>query len=321
MVTDGPRRDRAGARRHGRPQDRRRFPARIAPEAQVWISDPSWENHRALFEGAGFAVNTYRYYDAATHGLDFDGMIADLDAAPAGVDRRAARLLPQSDGRRSDPGAVAADHRSRARTRPRAVSRPRLSGLRATASTPTAPSCATLPRRRGRCSCPARSPSRSRCTASASARCPSSPPTRTKPRACCRRSSASSAPTIRIRRRTADRSSPPCSTIAGAARAVGQRARRDARPHPPLRAVARRQASRARCRSADFEFVLAQRGMFSYSGLTKDAVHRLRARILDLRDRHRPHLRRRAQLTQHRLRRGRDRQGDRLTFAGAARAF
>ena len=58
------------------------FLKRIAPEAQVWISDPSWENHRALFESAGFAVNTYRYYDAATHGLDFDGMIADLDQLP-----------------------------------------------------------------------------------------------------------------------------------------------------------------------------------------------------------------------------------------------
>jgi aromatic-amino-acid transaminase len=61
------------------------FLRRIAPGAQVWISEPSWENHRALFEGAGFAVNNYRYYDAATHGLDFAGMIADLDRLPAGA--------------------------------------------------------------------------------------------------------------------------------------------------------------------------------------------------------------------------------------------
>ncbi|MEO8304871.1 MAG: amino acid aminotransferase [Betaproteobacteria bacterium] len=61
------------------------FLRRFAPEAQVWISDPSWENHRALFEGAGFAVNYYRYYDAATHGLDFDGMIADLDRLAPGA--------------------------------------------------------------------------------------------------------------------------------------------------------------------------------------------------------------------------------------------
>ena len=40
------------------------FLRKFAPGAQVWISDPSWENHRALFEGAGFAVNQYAYYDA-----------------------------------------------------------------------------------------------------------------------------------------------------------------------------------------------------------------------------------------------------------------
>ena len=61
------------------------FLRRFAPGAQVWISEPSWENHRALFEGAGFTVNNYRYYDAATHGLDFAGMIADLDRLPAGT--------------------------------------------------------------------------------------------------------------------------------------------------------------------------------------------------------------------------------------------
>ena len=57
---------------------------RVAPKAEVWISDPSWENHRALFENAGFAVHTYPYYQAGTHGLDFTGMIASLRAMPAG---------------------------------------------------------------------------------------------------------------------------------------------------------------------------------------------------------------------------------------------
>ena len=57
---------------------------RISPDAQVWISDPSWENHRALFEGAGITVNTYPYYHAASHGLDFDGMIGTLRGLPAG---------------------------------------------------------------------------------------------------------------------------------------------------------------------------------------------------------------------------------------------
>ncbi len=54
---------------------------RINPNASVLISDPSWENHRALFEGAGFKVSTYRYYEATTHGVDFAGMQKALNAA------------------------------------------------------------------------------------------------------------------------------------------------------------------------------------------------------------------------------------------------
>jgi aromatic-amino-acid transaminase len=61
------------------------FLKRIKPDAQVLISDPSWENHRALFEGAGFRVGTYPYYDAATRSLNFAGMCAALRAAPAGT--------------------------------------------------------------------------------------------------------------------------------------------------------------------------------------------------------------------------------------------
>lgn len=61
------------------------FLRRFAPGAQVWISDPSWENHRALFEGAGFAVNSYPYYSALTHGLDFEDMIGALERLPAGA--------------------------------------------------------------------------------------------------------------------------------------------------------------------------------------------------------------------------------------------
>ncbi|MBK9246079.1 MAG: aspartate/tyrosine/aromatic aminotransferase [Burkholderiales bacterium] len=61
------------------------FLKRINPGAKVLISDPSWENHRALFEGAGFQVAAYPYYDPATHGLDFAGMCAALRAAPAGT--------------------------------------------------------------------------------------------------------------------------------------------------------------------------------------------------------------------------------------------
>ena len=44
------------------------FLKNIGPDATVWISDPSWENHRQLFEAAGFTVKNYPYYDAKTHG-------------------------------------------------------------------------------------------------------------------------------------------------------------------------------------------------------------------------------------------------------------
>ena len=61
------------------------FLKRLNPNAKVLISDPSWENHRALFTNAGFTVESYRYYDAANRGVDFDGMLADLNAAAAGT--------------------------------------------------------------------------------------------------------------------------------------------------------------------------------------------------------------------------------------------
>jgi aromatic-amino-acid transaminase len=58
---------------------------RLAPGARVMISEPSWENHRALFEAAGFEVQSYPYYDPATHGLDFQGMLGALGRAAAGT--------------------------------------------------------------------------------------------------------------------------------------------------------------------------------------------------------------------------------------------
>jgi aromatic-amino-acid transaminase len=60
------------------------FLKRLLPEAKVYISDPSWENHRALFEAAGFAVASYPYYDAASRGVRFDAMMACLGGLPAG---------------------------------------------------------------------------------------------------------------------------------------------------------------------------------------------------------------------------------------------
>lgn len=60
------------------------FLKRFNSKATVWISNPSWENHRALFESAGFEVKNYAYYDAAAKGLNFNGLIADLEKLPAG---------------------------------------------------------------------------------------------------------------------------------------------------------------------------------------------------------------------------------------------
>ena len=56
---------------------------RLLPQAKIYISDPSWENHRALFESAGFAVETYPYYDASSRGIAFDATKAALNAFPA----------------------------------------------------------------------------------------------------------------------------------------------------------------------------------------------------------------------------------------------
>jgi len=60
------------------------FLRRLSPAAEVWISDPSWENHRALFENAGFKVNSYPYYDATTRGVNFPAMLAALNGMPSG---------------------------------------------------------------------------------------------------------------------------------------------------------------------------------------------------------------------------------------------
>lgn len=61
------------------------FLKRVNPDAQVYISDPSWENHRALFARAGFDVETYPYYDAANRSVDIDGMLTTLGGLEAGT--------------------------------------------------------------------------------------------------------------------------------------------------------------------------------------------------------------------------------------------
>jgi len=52
------------------------------PDSEMWISDPAWDNHHAIFNGAGISTHTYRYYDSATRGLDFEGMVEALAQLP-----------------------------------------------------------------------------------------------------------------------------------------------------------------------------------------------------------------------------------------------
>lgn len=59
------------------------FIKRWLPGSALWVSDPTWDNHRAMFEGAGITVHTYPYYDPATGGLQFDAMLATLQTLPA----------------------------------------------------------------------------------------------------------------------------------------------------------------------------------------------------------------------------------------------
>ena len=58
------------------------FLKRYFPNSNVWVSDPTWDNHRAMFEGAGFTVSTYPYYDPATGGIRFDEMLAAIGQLP-----------------------------------------------------------------------------------------------------------------------------------------------------------------------------------------------------------------------------------------------
>jgi len=60
------------------------FLKQLNPNAEVWVSDPSWENHRQLFEAAGFKVSAYPYYDPRTRGVDFAAMRRALEGLPAG---------------------------------------------------------------------------------------------------------------------------------------------------------------------------------------------------------------------------------------------
>ncbi len=58
------------------------FLKRYFPDSAVWVSDPTWENHVAIFSGSGFTVNTYPWYDDATHGVNFEAFLATLNTLP-----------------------------------------------------------------------------------------------------------------------------------------------------------------------------------------------------------------------------------------------
>ncbi|GLP96116.1 amino acid aminotransferase [Paraferrimonas sedimenticola] len=60
------------------------FLNKVAGANKIWVSNPTWANHSAIFQAAGLEVASYSYYDKASHGLNFDGMVADLEAAKAG---------------------------------------------------------------------------------------------------------------------------------------------------------------------------------------------------------------------------------------------
>ena len=295
------------------------FLQRIAAAvAQVWISEPSWENHRALFEGAGFTVNAYPYYDPKTRGLDFAGMQRALEALPAGSDRRAARVLPQPDRRRPDARATGArcstscaragscrSSTSPTRASPRA-SRPTRYAARLFAesvspvflSSSFSKSFSLYGERVGALSVVTASPDEAARVLSNVKRIV--------------RTIYSNPPTHGSQIVATVLSNPQLRALWD--RELG--AMRDR-----IKAMRKRlvDSIHARVPDANFGFVLQQRGMFSYSGLTREQVRAAARGVLDLRDRHRPHLRRRAQQQERRLRRRRDREGHPLAIGSRSR--
>lgn len=59
------------------------FLKRYFPDSGVWVSDPTWENHIAIFEGAGFKVGTYPWFDNDTNGVRYDALLETLNTLPA----------------------------------------------------------------------------------------------------------------------------------------------------------------------------------------------------------------------------------------------
>ena len=282
------------------------------PGAKVWISDPSWENHRALFEGAGFAVEPIPTTTRATRGLDFDAMVAALATgcrrARSSCCTRAATTRPVSIRRRSNGRRSVEIVRARGLVPFLDIAYQGFGdGLDADGAVVRASR-----RRQDRCSSRIRSRSRFRSTASGR---------RAHGRRRRRRRSRAGALAAQADHprelldpadaRRADRHG-PCSRRPSSARCG----------RPSSRRCATGSSSCARCWSSgctsafptsDFRFMLRQRGMFSYSGLTQGTGAAAARGVLGLRDRHRAHLCRGAQLAQRRGRRSSDRGGRRAS--------
>jgi aromatic-amino-acid transaminase len=248
------------------------FIARWFPGSSVWVSDPTWDNHRAMFEGAGITVNTYPYYDPPPAACASTPCATRCGAA--GEERRAAaRLLPQPDRRGPDARAVGRADPAAGRAAAAALPGPRLPGLRRRHRGGRLRGA--RPRRRGpdllRRQLVLQEHERVRRARrrALSVVCPSAP----------RRSwcSASSRPpcgaTTPARRSTAGRSSRGCSATRRCARCGKARSPRCAsasRHAPRLHGCCGQAAGR------DFGYFLTQRGMFSYTGLSAAQVDRLR---------------------------------------------
>ena len=102
---------------------------RYFPTSEVWVSNPTWDNHKAMFEGAGIKVHDYPYYDAATGGVQFDAMIDCLSSLPA---KSIVLLHPAATTRPEwiSPCPVGPGDRAGGREEPDPLYGHRLSGLR-----------------------------------------------------------------------------------------------------------------------------------------------------------------------------------------------
>ncbi len=244
------------------------------PQAPVWISDPSWENHRELFESAGFKVNTYPYYDPTTRGRNFDAMLARsrrCPRAPSSCCMPAATTPPASICRQNSGARCSTSCSSRGLVPFLDIAYQGFAdGLEEDAyaarlfaeslspvfvSSSFSKSLSLYGERVGALSVVTGSADEAARVLSQVKRI--------------------IAPTTPTRRRTAARSSPRCSRTRSCARCGSASSARCATASSSCASASWTRSS-SRVPDADFSFVLQQRGMFSYSGLTQEQVRALR---------------------------------------------